>query len=247
MDSTVWEMPPNFRDTWIWLLLNADHKTGQLCTSIGRICDGISYHHRGKIKTPNKRSILAVLQFLESNGNIRRKSNAFETVITIEKWSVYQSVDTKEVTAKAPPNVTAKAPVKAPQYKNNTENYSTEPNGSVSASPPRAPKSGNRNSDVQVVHEHFAKTVNKGSRLTDNAKRKIVTRLKTYSVDDLICAINRFASNAWWREHNANRGIAWFFHSDDRIDQFLNLADGKAQVADDSDLAPAYEEWRPKR
>ena len=32
-----------------------------------------------------------------------------------------------------------------------------------------------------------------------------------------------FSRDNWWMTHNAHRGVAWFFNSEDRIDQFLNL------------------------
>ena len=34
---------------------------------------------------------------------------------------------------------------------------------------------------------------------------------------------SNFSQEDWWMENNSHRGLAWFFHSDDRIDQFINL------------------------
>ena len=59
--------------------------------------------------------------------------------------------------------------------------------------------------------------------LTDAAKEKIKTRLKTFSLQNLLLAIENFSKAEWWMTNNGVRGMAWFFHTDDRIEQFLNL------------------------
>ena len=82
------------------------------------------------------------------------------------------------------------------------------------------------NADVQKTFEHFGKKIKSTSRLTQSAKLKITTRLKTFSVEELKTAIDQFSKDEWWVENNSNRGVAWFFHNDDRIDQFLNLEPG---------------------
>lgn len=77
---------------------------------------------------------------------------------------------------------------------------------------------------VQHVVDHFHSRVNGRSRATVGASKKIKTRLKVYSEAELIQAIDNFVDeDPWWMKNNGHRGMAWFFHSDDRIDQFLNL------------------------
>jgi len=74
----------------------------------------------------------------------------------------------------------------------------------------------------QILKEYQSK-INKKSRLTDSAKKKIIIRLKCFSLKELIMAIDNFSKEEWWMKNNSNRGIAWFFNSDDRIEQFINL------------------------
>mgnify|MGYP001562473240 CR=1 FL=1 len=69
----------------------------------------------------------------------------------------------------------------------------------------------------------YKEKIRKNAQLTDESKRKIQLRLKSYKLDQLLEAISRFSSNSWWMENNSGRGIAWFFHSDDRIEQFLAI------------------------
>jgi hypothetical protein len=78
-------------------------------------------------------------------------------------------------------------------------------------------------SQVAAVFGEYQKRVHAAARLTDEAKRKIATRLRTWTADELLLAMDHFASDEWEVEHNAHRGAAWFFHSDQRIEQYLNL------------------------
>lgn len=76
---------------------------------------------------------------------------------------------------------------------------------------------------VQTVFAHYCEKIQPRARLLDSAKTKIASRLKTFSTDELVQGIDNFANDAWQMEHNAHRGAAWFFHSDARAEQFLNL------------------------
>lgn len=76
---------------------------------------------------------------------------------------------------------------------------------------------------IQFIYNFYQLKINKLSKLTDQAKLKIKARLKVYSVEELKSAIDKFSQDKWWMENNSHRGVAWFFHSDDRIDQFINL------------------------
>lgn len=79
------------------------------------------------------------------------------------------------------------------------------------------------NKTINNIFMSYKQNINLNSKLTTSAKQKIITRLKTYSEEDLLSAITNFSSSPWWMENNSGRGIAWFFNSDDRIEQFLNL------------------------
>lgn len=85
-----------------------------------------------------------------------------------------------------------------------------------------------KNVDIYVVYEKYKQNINSSAKLTDKGKKKILTRLKSYSVEELGQAMANFSADSWWVENNAHRGIAWFFDSDDRIEQFI-LLDTKKQ------------------
>ncbi len=52
---------------------------------------------------------------------------------------------------------------------------------------------------------------------------KIRARLKHFEVDELTQGIENFRDDAWCMAHNRTRGGAWFFHSDERSQQFLTM------------------------
>ncbi len=76
---------------------------------------------------------------------------------------------------------------------------------------------------IQRILEEYTKKILPGSRLTSKSKDKIKTRLKEFSVEDILKGIDNFSKDDWWMTNNAHRGIAWFFYSEDRTEQFKNL------------------------
>ena len=73
----------------------------------------------------------------------------------------------------------------------------------------------------------YKEKIQKNVRLTDGARNKIKTRLKNYTLEELLLAIDKFSKDKWWMDRNGNRGMAWFFESDDRIEQFINFKEKK--------------------
>lgn len=60
-------------------------------------------------------------------------------------------------------------------------------------------------------------------KLTKKAESKITARLKDFNPESIRKAIINFSENEWEMRNNGTRGIAWFFESNDRLEQFLNL------------------------
>ena len=76
---------------------------------------------------------------------------------------------------------------------------------------------------IENIYARYTEKINKFSHLTDKAGLMIQARLKNFKEDDLLEAVDRFSQNKWYMENNSHRGVAWFFDSDDRVDQFVNL------------------------
>jgi hypothetical protein len=78
-------------------------------------------------------------------------------------------------------------------------------------------------SDARQVFEHYRVRIQPKARLLDEARKKIQTRLQRWTTGQLVTAIDNFAADTWQMDHNAHRGAAWFFVSDTRIEQYVNL------------------------
>ncbi len=76
---------------------------------------------------------------------------------------------------------------------------------------------------IQKIYEAYVEKILPGSRLTATAKNKISTRLKEFSIEEILQGIDNFSKDDWWMENNAKRGITLFFYSEDRTEQFKNL------------------------
>lgn len=141
----------------------------------------------------------SALDKLKSTNEITIKTTNKFTVITINKFNEYQEI-TSKVTNEQPTNN---------QQITTTKEYKNEKN--------------ENNSILNNIHTSYKNKILKDSKLTLKAKDKIKARLKEYSEEQLLKAIDNFSSDKWWTENNSGRGMAWFFNSDDRIEQFLNI------------------------
>lgn len=78
------------------------------------------------------------------------------------------------------------------------------------------------NDDVVAVYDHFKRTINDKARLTRQGQDKIKTRLKVFSRSELVSAMDNISNDEFFQQHNATRPIAWFFHSDERIETYIH-------------------------
>lgn len=79
-------------------------------------------------------------------------------------------------------------------------------------------------SPAERIFDHWKSTRSKsGSRLTDNRRRKINTRLATFSEDDLVRAIDGVAFDPW-EERSLQDDLTIIFRSDEQVEKFLALA-----------------------
>lgn len=104
---------------------------------------------------------------------------------------------------------------------------------------------GKNEKNVKEIYTAYKGKINENSRLTDAARKKISNRLNTFSSEDLLRAIENFSIDLWWMEHNAHRGVAWFFNSDDRIDGFLTMEPKRDLYrSPDNKVFESKDEWQ---
>ena len=89
---------------------------------------------------------------------------------------------------------------------------------------------------IQQIYEFYKVKINKAARYTQVAFEKIRNRLRKFPPEDLEIAMTNFSQNAWWMEHNSDKGIAWFFSSDRRIDMFLSLDPTKNKKVEEAEV-----------
>ena len=112
--SDIWMMPPLYHRVWQYLKYDVNHqdktvptktgkitvKKGQTITSYQRIAEKVAWYEWGVEKVPNKKTIKAILDWLEQAEMIVRESNAKGTLITICNYCEYQGAENGESNAK---------------------------------------------------------------------------------------------------------------------------------------------------
>lgn len=114
--SNVWMMPPIYHRVWYWLRLNVQHEAylfptrekfgiwvlpGQRITSLQQIAEGVKWTEWGKEKVPNKRTIKAVLDWLEGQKMVTVESNAKGTLVSVVNWHSYNNSLAEKVAAES--------------------------------------------------------------------------------------------------------------------------------------------------
>jgi len=110
-------MPPLYLRVFERLIIEANHqdneipykagkkiiKRGERLTSIRQICQWVGWYERGIFKTPNPKTVKAILDWLQQNGMIEiygDEGNRKETHYRIVNYDIYQSDNDVKVTEK---------------------------------------------------------------------------------------------------------------------------------------------------
>lgn len=86
---------------------------------------------------------------------------------------------------------------------------------------PTAAERASMDPRVVEIWDHFRQQIQ--PRAIVCPQTRIVARLRRFSVEQIRQAIDHFAEDAWWMEHNANQGATWFFRDDSQLERFLHL------------------------
>ncbi|MEI6296482.1 MAG: hypothetical protein WCO84_02430 [bacterium] len=82
-------------------------------------------------------------------------------------------------------------------------------------------KAKNSIETIEEIYGHFKSKIQPGSRICPKARIK--ARLKKFSKEEIILAIDKFKTDVWRMANNARLGADWFFRSDQQIEKFLLL------------------------
>jgi len=211
---------PAYRAIWIELLLEAEHLAGKsalfkgerIILKPGQLTCGAK--QLSLWTSVSRSSVSRILKCFENENQIEIQTSNRFSLITIKNWETYQTNEKQNENQMRTKWEADENPVSTPKEDKNL-----------------------RIKELNNIYMSFKEKINNKSKLTNSAKNKIKVRLKTYSEDELLTAIANFSKDTWWMEHNAQRGVAWFFHTDDRIDQFLNIKPRPG--------TQGYETWKP--
>jgi len=142
-----------------------------------------------------EREIRTSIEILKNSGFLTSKTTNKFTLFHICKYEDYQLIPTRISTNKRPAS----------------DQQVTTPN------------KYNNNKEIIYIYENFKQFICAESNLTTEGKGKIKMRIKKFGVEKLINALQNFSKDDWQMKNNSTRGVAWFFQSDDKIDQYLNL------------------------
>lgn len=113
LDSDIWKLPPLYHRVWFWLRSRCNHEStyipttrgygiwllpGQRLTSIQQIAEGVTWHENGQQKTPDKRTIVRILGWLEAQQCITVASNTHGSLVSVMNWHTYNSESPLQVT-----------------------------------------------------------------------------------------------------------------------------------------------------
>lgn len=116
--SDIWQMPPLYNRVWNFLLVYVEWRptifptqkrfgihvnSGQKITSLNNIADNVSWKEYGVTKTPNRKTIKKILEWLDFNEMISIESNRQGTYISICNWGKYQSDENEDETQSGQP------------------------------------------------------------------------------------------------------------------------------------------------
>src|SRR3990167_6606342 len=86
------------------------------------------------------------------------------------------------------------------------------------------------NSQLDIIYHGYKQKIRSGARLTDNSKKKVIARLKQYTLEELLLAIDKFSKDEWRMKNNAHYGMHWFFKNEDQVEKWLNLQSVSSKV-----------------
>ena len=111
-DSDVWEKNPLYLKVWLWLLFNADYRDGTLTCTLDHISDRVAWREGRAPKSPSRKVISDVLNWLESEKMIVKKQagrgNRKYTSVSIVNYGSYNVAEARAVTVEKQKSYTLK-------------------------------------------------------------------------------------------------------------------------------------------
>lgn len=69
----------------------------------------------------------------------------------------------------------------------------------------------------------YNEKINDRAKLTTGARKKLLLRMKEFTIDELMRGIDNFSNSSWWMQHNRSRGMEWFLRSNSQVNKWLEM------------------------
>ena len=195
---------PNYMAVWIYLLLRANHKEKEIIWNNRKtIIKAGSFV--GSLRKISRfygigiATVKYIIDYLVSERMLEHKANSRFSIFTVRNWHRYQGIEHRV------------------EHKVNTSRTQGETNKKDKN------EKNEKNKNISVLYEEFKKHIKPTAKLTPEATKKMKSRLKEFPVEELKTAIKNFSADSWYMEKNGHRPMAWFFHSDERIETLRDL------------------------
>jgi hypothetical protein len=214
-----WMSRPAYRSVWIELLLEAQHQSGKKIIFKGKSQTLLP----GQLTTGLKQlsqwtgvprgTVQRILKTFKNETMIETLTSNEFTLVTLLNWESYQNDETPNETPVKLQRNSNETPVGPPKECNNDKNDKNE----------KKLYKADEEQKIQVIFETYKRNINPRTVLTQKSRQHIHARLQEFSEQKLHEAIARFFFNKWRMENNAEKGMSWFFSSEDQIAKFLSL------------------------
>lgn len=211
--SDIWNnKPPSYLKLWLYILLSVNHKDTKLFPR------GSNFFNlpdvAREIKLPLN-TVYKCISWLKSARQITTQKTTRGIVVNVLQYNKYQDPKTYNYQTESE----TKSELKAKQKRNKCDTINNNDNNDNNVNNNKGENSSKET--IGRIYDKYRELINDKAKLTEEATKKIKTRLKSFTLEELEDAITKFSGNEWRMEHNSDKGMKWFFESDDKIAEFL--------------------------
>jgi phage replication O-like protein O len=188
----------NYESRFLWALFRKTYGYGQkkdrISLSQFSKLTGIASHHIARTKTK-----------LLSKGIIYEINNQIGFQKDISKWGLPKEVVPKQVVPKQGAGSTQTGSKVVPKQVHTKEKKET------------IQKKG------ELFIEYFNEKTNRQFRVTNDRKNKLRLRLKTFTLEEVLKAVDNFVEWDWYKKHYDDRWVTpdYLIRSDEQIEKFI--------------------------
>lgn len=236
-ESDIMSCPPCTRETWFYLLREANHndvkyrgnivKRGQLFRNYQEIRDALSWKIGYRTKRYSEDQMKKAMKHLRDTNRITTTKALGGVLITICKYDYYQDVRNYEGTSEVTNKSTNKAPIThqyTPHTNKNEKNDNNEKNKRI-------------NNNDKSLYVGFINSFNqiKGSKYkpTNKVEIQFNARLKEdFTVEQMLTALKNAMKSRYHMETEYKYLTPEFFTRSDKIEMYLNESNNNQSSGD---------------